>query len=65
MFIKYFKEHYWEPPPHPVMPESAQPTPTTFMIMTPGRMVGIQQTYVHPKSVSSPVEYNTQVHTVK
>ena len=65
MLIKYFKEHYWEPPPHPVMPGSAQPTPTTFMIMTPGRMVGIQQTYIHPKSVSSPVEYNTQVHTVK
>ena len=59
--IKYFKEHYCQPPPHPVMPGSAQLTPTTFMMMTSGSMF----TAIHPKSVSSPVEYNTQLHTVK
>ena len=58
MLIKHFKKHHQEPSPYPVMPGSAQPTPTS-------NMVGMQQTYVHPKSVSSPVEYNTQVHTVK
>ena len=31
--LKYFKEHYQEPPPRPVLPGLAQPTPSSSMIM--------------------------------
>ena len=51
MIIKYFKERYQELPPHPVKPGQAQPTPTTFMIMTLDSMVGMQKPYTPSQSV--------------
>ena len=49
--LKYFKEHYREPPPRPVLPGSAQPTPSASMIMTPGSIIGMQQPYTPSQSV--------------
>ena len=49
--LKYFKEHYREPPPRPVVPGSAQPTPSASMIITPGSMVGMQQPYTPSQSI--------------
>ena len=49
--LKYFKEHYREPPPRPVVPGSAQPTPSASMIITPGSIVGMQQPYTPSQSI--------------
>ena len=49
--LKYFKEHYREPPPRPMVPGSAQPTPSASMIMTPGSMIGLSQPYTPSQSV--------------
>lgn len=49
--LKYFKEHYREPPPRPSLPGSVQPTPSASMIMTPGSIIGMQQPYTPSQSI--------------
>ena len=51
ILLSYVKENYREPPPQPVVPGSAQPTPSASTIMTPGR-IAMQQPYIPSQSVS-------------